>query len=132
MSVTGPGRRILVADDVVVNTMIAVRQLKTLGFEADVVHSGREAVDAVERLGYPLVLMDCHMPDMDGFQASEEIRRREGPVRRARIIAMTASARDVDRERCLAAGMDDYLAKPVNSEALRAMLDRWLDPAATP
>lgn len=129
---TGSARRILVADDVVVNTMIAVRQLKTLGFEADVVHSGREAVDAVERHGYQLVLMDCHMPDMDGFQASEAIRRREGRVRRARIIAMTASAQDVDRERCRAAGMDDYLVKPVNSDALRAMLDRWLGSAGTP
>ena len=91
------------ADDVVVNTMIAVRQLKTLGFEADVVHNGRQAVEAVEKNGYPVVLMDCHMPEMDGFEAAGEIRRRQGAVRRTRIIAMTASALEVDREKCLAA-----------------------------
>ena len=132
MSVTRPGGSILVADDVVVNTMIAVRQLKSLGFEADVAHGGREAVDAVERNGYRIVLMDCQMPDMDGFQASEEIRRREGPVRRTRIIAMTASAGDETRQKCQAAGMDDYLTKPVKTDALREMLDRWLDSPGTP
>lgn len=130
MSETKLPATILVADDVVVNTMIAVRQLRALGFDADVVHNGRQAVDAVERHAYRVVLMDCEMPEMDGFAATEEIRRREGAARRTRIIAMTASAREVDREKCLASGMDDYLSKPVQVDALRDVLKRWLATAA--
>lgn len=130
MSDTTPVARVLVVDDVVVKTMIAVRLLRTLGVDADVVHDGRQAVEAVEQHGYRLVLMDCEMPEMDGFAATAEIRRREGPLRRTRIIALTANARDADRDRCLAAGMDDYLCKPVQIEALRDVLSRWFGAAA--
>lgn len=128
MAATKSDTRILLADDVVVNTMIVVRQLKKLGFDADVVHDGHAAVDAWARGGYDLVLMDCHMPGMDGYEATAEIRRREGPVRRTRIIALTASALEVDRDQSLAAGMDDHITKPVKAEVLGTLLARWLAP----
>jgi CheY-like chemotaxis protein/nitrogen-specific signal transduction histidine kinase len=121
--------RILVADDVVVNQKVAVLQLRKLGHRADVVSTGRQAVDAVARESYDLVLMDCEMPDMDGFAATRAIRLAENPAKRVTIVAMTASALTEDRARCLAAGMDDYLTKPMRQEALRELLARWLGPA---
>ncbi|MBA3640673.1 MAG: response regulator [Acidobacteria bacterium] len=122
--------RILVADDGVVNQKVAVIQLQKLGHRADVVSTGRQAVDAVARESYDLVLMDCEMPDMDGFAATRAIRQAEQPERRVTIVAMTASAMAGDRAKCLAAGMDDYLTKPMGHEALRDLLARWLGPAA--
>ncbi len=122
--------RILVADDGVVNQKVAVIQLQKLGHRADVVSTGRQAVDAVARESYDLVLMDCEMPDMDGFAATRAIRQAEQPAKRVTIVAMTASALTEDRARCLAAGMDDYLTKPMRQEALRDLLARWLGPAA--
>jgi len=122
--------RILVADDGVVNQKVAVIQLQKLGHRADVVSTGRQAVDAVARESYDLVLMDCEMPDMDGFAATRAIRQAEQPAKRVTIVAMTASALTEDRARCLAAGMDDYLTKPMRQETLRDMLARWLGPAA--
>jgi len=122
--------RILVADDGVVNQKVAVIQLQKLGHRADVVSTGRQAVDAVARARYDLVLMDCDMPDMDGFAATRAIRQAEQPERRVTIVATTASALTADRARCLAAGMDDYLPKPMRQEALRDLLARWLGPAA--
>jgi CheY-like chemotaxis protein/HPt (histidine-containing phosphotransfer) domain-containing protein len=130
---TAPAARVLVADDSVMNQKVIAAMLAKLGHRADVVGNGREAVDAVEALAYDLVLMDCQMPEMDGFEATRAIRERERPgAPRVAIVALTASAMPGDRERCLAAGMDDYLAKPVTRQALQAMVDRWLSAAPAP
>jgi CheY-like chemotaxis protein/HPt (histidine-containing phosphotransfer) domain-containing protein len=116
--------RILVAEDNVVNQKLALRLLEQMGYRADVAANGLEAVAAVERQPYDLVLMDVQMPEMDGFDASREITRRFPADQRPRIVAMTANAMQGDRELCLAAGMDDYVSKPIRVEELVAALDR--------
>jgi len=117
--------RVLVVDDNRVNQMVAARMLSSLGVEADVAGNGREALDALAR-PYDAVLMDCQVPELDGYEASREIRRREGTSRRTPIIALTAHALAGDRERCLACGMDDFLTKPLQRTALVEALARHL------
>jgi CheY-like chemotaxis protein/HPt (histidine-containing phosphotransfer) domain-containing protein len=151
-----PRLRILVAEDNLINQKLAVRMVERLGYQADVVESGSQALEALRRTSYAAVLMDCQMPGMDGYEATRLIResenrdalrvtrdepkeassreslsvsdtRHSSPVtRHVPIIAVTANAMQGDRERCLAAGMDDYLAKPVKGHELDAILRRWL------
>jgi PAS domain S-box-containing protein len=116
--------RILLAEDNVVNQKVALRILGQMGYRADVVGNGLEAIDAIERQTYDVVLMDVQMPEMDGFEASREIIQRWPGERRPRIIAMTANAMQGDRELCEAAGMDDYVAKPIRVEELIGALER--------
>ncbi|MCU1347236.1 MAG: domain S-box protein [Acidobacteria bacterium] len=122
--------RLLVAEDNPVNQRLAVMQLERLGFHADTVSNGRQAVAAAARTAYDLILMDCHMPEVDGYEATRLIRMHEGTARHTPIVAVTANALAGDRERCLAAGMDDYLAKPVLELDLARMLERWIAPRA--
>ena len=120
--------RVLLVEDNPVNLAVARKLLTRLGLDCDSARDGREAVDAVQRNRYDVVLMDCQMPEMDGYEATQEIRVRESVMRRPRlpIVAMTANAMAGDRERCVEAGMDDYLPKPLDIGQLKEVLKRWL------
>jgi CheY-like chemotaxis protein len=118
--------RILVAEDNVVNQKVAQLTLERLGYRVRVVSNGVEALAVLEREPFDVILMDCQMPEMDGFETTVEIRRREGGRAHHPIIAMTASAMQGDRERCFVVGMDDYISKPVQPVALDRVLQRWL------
>ena len=121
--------RVLVAEDNRVNQMVTTRFLGRLGVRADCVADGAAALEAARSSTYDLIFMDCHMPEMDGFEVTQAIRTAETGGRHTPIVALTASALEGDRERCIAAGMDDYLAKPLRQQQLAEMLDRWLPPA---
>jgi CheY-like chemotaxis protein len=116
-----------VVEDNRVNQKIAMRILdKKLGYHADVVSNGREAIDSLNRLDYDLVLMDCQMPEIDGYEATRTIRDVNSTVRNHRIpiVAMTANAMKGDREKCLESGMDDYITKPINARELADTIER--------
>jgi CheY-like chemotaxis protein len=123
--------RILVADDVVVNQMLTLKLLEKLGYGAHSVANGKEVLSELERTHYDLVLMDCQMPEMDGFEATQLIRQHPDPTfKLIPIIALTANAMAGDDKKCLAAGMNDYLSKPVSKERLQAKLTLWLNAKA--
>jgi CheY-like chemotaxis protein len=126
------GGKILVVEDNTVNQKVAVAMIESLGYGAEAVGNGLEAVEACSRQTYEAILMDCQMPQMDGFKATAFIRQREGLSHRTPIIALTASVTAEDRQRCLAAGMDDYLSKPVPREALASTLRKWIATPGTP
>jgi len=126
----GAGRLVLVAEDDPVNRKVVSATLEGLGYAVHVVSNGREAVEACRAADFDLVFMDCQMPEMDGLAATEQIRRNEGSSRRTPIVAMTANAAPGYEARCRAAGMDDYLAKPVPLQVLRAAVRRWAGPPA--
>jgi signal transduction histidine kinase/HPt (histidine-containing phosphotransfer) domain-containing protein len=121
--------RVLVAEDNPINQLVIVRMLEARGIVADVAASGREAVEVWSRVPYDLVLMDCRMPDVDGYEATRQIRRLEAGARRTPIVAMTAAAMETDRERCAEAGMDAHAAKPLRGAALDEVLNAYLRPA---
>jgi signal transduction histidine kinase/DNA-binding response OmpR family regulator len=131
---------VLLAEDNQVNQEVAVAMLEALGCRVCAVGNGREALDKLERKGFDLVFMDCQMPEMDGFAATGVIREgeaaaaagHEGPPGRLPIIAITAHAMSGDREKCLAAGMDDYLSKPISKQDLHQVLERWVAPRKGP
>jgi CheY-like chemotaxis protein len=121
--------RILLAEDNAVNQKLALRLLGQMGYQADVAGNGLEAIEALDRQQYDVVLMDVQMPKMDGLEASREIHRRWPGADRPRIIAMTANVMQGDRERCLEAGMDDYVSKPIRINELIDALGRAKAPA---
>jgi CheY-like chemotaxis protein/HPt (histidine-containing phosphotransfer) domain-containing protein len=125
-------RRILVADDNPVNLQVATRMLEKLGCSVSTATNGEEAVEMHAAGIYDLVLMDCEMPHMNGYQATGRIRSLDGNVRHTPIVALTALAAQGEREKCLAAGMDDYLSKPVRPQTLKDTLSRWLPRTAPP
>ncbi len=122
--------RILLAEDNIINQKVALHLLKALGYSADVVTDGKQAVNALTMINYDLVLMDCMMPNMSGFEATAIIRSQSSRVinHKVPIIALTANAMKEDRDKCLEAGMDDYVPKPVKKEVLAAALEKWLSP----
>jgi CheY-like chemotaxis protein len=124
--------RILVVEDNAINQKVAVHLLSRLGYLSHVAGHGAEALEMVQKYPYDLVLMDCQMPVMDGFEAARAIRAAGEPFMCVPIVALTASVLPGQRAKCLAAGMNDYLAKPVRKEALDAILQRWLPARAQP
>ncbi|HCF28209.1 MAG TPA: hypothetical protein DEV81_13635 [Cyanobacteria bacterium UBA11049] len=117
--------KILVAEDNLVNQQVIFNQLQILGHQADCAANGAQALEMLSKHQYDLVLMDCQMPVIDGYSATQELRRSEGSEHHTVVIALTANAMPADREQCLSAGMDDYISKPVSLDALQAVLQRW-------
>jgi CheY-like chemotaxis protein len=119
-------KKILLVEDNQVNQMVAISILKKVGYNAKVAANGQEALDMLKADHFDLVLMDCHMPVMDGYEATRAIRELDGEVANIPIVAMTADAAMSDRERCLGVGMNDHMAKPIEMSALKAMVEQWI------
>ena len=121
------GTLVLLVEDNEINQLVAVRMLEKHGFHVNVADNGRVALEMCARRRYKAVFMDCHMPELDGYETATEIRRLEGTERRVPIIAMTADTKKGNREKCLAAGMDDYVGKPIDTKTLKDAIGRSLD-----
>ncbi len=121
--------KLLLVEDDPVNQQVALRMIQRLGFQARMVANGRQALEKLAHTSFDIILMDCQMPEMDGYTATREIRRREGSAHHTTIVGLTAHALNGDREECLKSGMDDYVSKPVSLEDLAAILEKWI-PAA--
>jgi CheY-like chemotaxis protein len=128
----GAGRRVLMAEDNAVNRRVARHHLERAGFAVEFVNDGQSAVDTCQNGQFDLILMDVQMPVCDGLEATRRIRAAENGGRRVPIIAMTAHAMVGDRKRCLDAGMDDYVAKPIQAAELMAAVQRWLPAKPAP
>jgi CheY-like chemotaxis protein len=126
-----PPCKVLVVEDNSTNQKVAARMLQNAGCECDIAADGSKAVEAVTRVHYDLVFMDCQMPLMDGYEATVEIRKREGEQRHTPVVAMTASVLKGDREKCLEAGMDDYICKPIDNADLFRILEKYLPSEST-
>ena len=120
------GSRVLVVEDNRANQQVVLGMLERLGCEAKIASNGLEALELISRERFELVLMDCHMPEMDGYEATAQIRKFEAGKQHIRIVAMTANVQKGEAKKCIAVGMDDYLAKPLKLDSLRATLSRWL------
>ena len=117
--------RILIAEDSPINQKVALHQLRNFGYDADVAGNGKEVLDLLKHIHYDIILMDCQMPEMDGYEATKAIRQLDSDKNKIAIVAMTANAMKEDRDRCLACGMDDYLSKPIRKEDLAQKLGEW-------
>jgi CheY-like chemotaxis protein len=122
---TGDRPTVLVAEDTLADQVVAARMLERCGYRAQIAENGLDALDALSQGTFAAVLMDSQMPALNGYETAQEIRRRESGGPRMPIIGMTASSMQGERERCLAAGMDDHLAKPLRQQLLEAALTRW-------
>jgi CheY-like chemotaxis protein len=125
----GASALVLVAEDNAINQLLTRKLLEKLGYRTDQVVNGKQAVEASARTHYAAILMDCQMPEMDGYEATAAIRRREAGGPHLPIIALTAHAMTGDREKALRAGMDDYVSKPMSLDLLKCVLQRWITPA---
>jgi CheY-like chemotaxis protein len=117
---------VLVAEDNAVNRLLVKRMFEKLGCRIDLACNGREAVEMARQLHYDVIFMDCFMPELDGYGAAREIRAQQQGAGRVPIIALTANAMADDRAKCIAAGMDDFLSKPVSVDDIRKVLQRWV------
>ncbi|MBM3729173.1 MAG: response regulator [Acidobacteria bacterium] len=130
IDLSGPPLKVLVVEDNAVNRRVAEKLLRSMNCEVHLEHNGRLAVERTARESFDLIFMDCLMPEMDGYDATVEIRKREGNGQRTPIIAMTASVLEDERRRCFDSGMDDFLAKPIDAALLREAVRRWRKQAA--
>lgn len=117
--------KILIVEDNDMNRKIVVSMLKTHGFSCDVAENGREAVNAIRKTNYDIVFMDCQMPIMDGYESTSKVREEEGSKRHTNIVALTANAMKGDREKCIAAGMDDYMSKPIDFDQMLMFIHKY-------
>lgn len=122
-----PNAKVLIVEDNIINQKVILGRLRKVHIEADIANNGKEAIEAISKKDYDLVFMDCQMPEMDGYEATKLIRESELDDQHLTLVAMTANAMEGDDKKCISAGMDDYISKPIKPAVLRDCLDRWLE-----